>query len=106
MAGSDSGGSWTFVPLGAVIVAFQFLAVVALLVAGKWGLSTPEILLTVNPIIGWVDGLSRLAIVPHSYFDSFSQGTSLHQAANVLVYAAIQWVGLGFLLDLWKNSGK
>jgi hypothetical protein len=106
MAKHDAGGSWFFLPLGAAVVSFQAIAIVALVVTGKWGLEVPGFLLTINPVIGWVDGLNRCAIVPHSLFDSFVRSTSFHQAANVLVFATIQWIGLGLLVDLSRSKEK
>jgi hypothetical protein len=69
----------------------------------NFSLPSPGFLAAINPIVGLVGGTEGLAIVPQTMFDSFASGTQWFQASNVFVWAALQWLGLGLVIDLVRK---
>ena len=90
---------WLWLPVAIAVVLFQGVAVLALVLTGSWATQPPGFLAAINPIVGLVGGTEGLAIVPQTMFDSFSSGTQWFQASNAFVCAALQWLGLGLVID-------
>jgi hypothetical protein len=103
MLKAAGGPGAKFLTLGAVVMLFHVIAVVGLVVAGKWQYGPPDLMVKINPLYSLADGGQRM-LLPRSLFDSLSNATQVASAANLLVYAAIQWLGLGLLLDLIRPS--
>ncbi|MBI4863089.1 MAG: hypothetical protein HY815_22915 [Candidatus Riflebacteria bacterium] len=102
---ASRGSSWVFLPIAIGIMLLQLVAVVALVVTGSWASEPPALLLTINPIVGWVGGLDRYPIFSRELFDSWiSHGAALFGASNVLAFATIQWLGLGLVADLIRQN--
>lgn len=98
----SKNASMVFIPIAAVVLVFQALAGFALVLTGNWTYNPPEVMLMINPIVGWVDGLHRLNPVPEGSFAGFQNGQMYCDATAIAFWAVVQWLGPAVAIDGYR----
>jgi hypothetical protein len=94
-----------FLQYAIVAFLFQVGAVVLLLVTGSWGYDAPGFLITINPLYKWA-AAHGLGPFSHDMLRSFASAEKLATAANIVVWAAVQWISAGALIDVAREKFK
>lgn len=96
--------NWAFLQLALVVWIFQACAIVLLIATHVWVYEPPAFILVVNPLYK-AYGFEHM-LVPGWFMQSYAKAVLYRSAANLAVWAAIQWLGGAAILDFLRQKSR